>query len=132
MLLILGESESVGVVNGIGNFGDRLAVGPNVKYRPGDRGLDVVDPGGGEVNATAAIGAKVVRAEEGLAAAVGAHLANLFAARVDLDQRVAVVARNQQMTIEGDQTVGAAGILVPEDRCTPAVPVLDIACGIFH
>src|SRR5271170_2498194 len=36
------------------------------------------------------------------------------------------------MTIQGDETVGAAAFLVPIDRTTPAIPVLDVARGILH
>ena len=78
------------------------------------------------------IGREVVRADEGLAAAVRAHHAQLPAAAIELDHRVVVVTGHQQMGVEGYQRIGAALVLVPPDRDAAAVPGLDVALGVFH
>ena len=118
-------------MDGIGDFGDRLAVGGKVQHGTANGRLNVVDTGGGEVHTAVTVGGKIVRADEGLAAAVLANLANLLTGGVQLFERIAVITGDQEVVIEGDETVGATAILMPIDRGTPPVPALDIAGGVL-
>src|SRR6516165_3634178 len=118
-------------MDGVGNLGDGFAVRRHVQHRTGDRRLDVIHTGGGEVDATVGISREVVGPGEGLAAAVGANGADLFAVRIEFCEGVVVVASDQQVAVEGDQGTGTATVLMPIDRGVPAIPVLDVAGGVF-
>src|SRR6516165_245120 len=118
-------------MDGVGDLGDGSAVGGDVQHSTRDRRLDVIRTGGGEVDAAPGIGREVVRANEGLAAAVGANGADLFPARIELREGIIVVARDQEVAVERDQSAGTATVLVPIDRGAATIPVPDVAGCVF-
>ena len=84
-LPVLGQRQAVGIMNGVGYFGDS-SVGGQVEDGAADGCLDVVDARGREINPAAGIGGEIVGADERLAGAVLVDGVHGLALLVEFDQ----------------------------------------------
>src|ERR1700720_2473189 len=106
----------------------------NMEHRPGNRGLQIKNSGGGEINATGTIRGKIIRPNERFSCVVVFNRAELFAVLIQLNDGVGVIACNQKMVIAKlDESSRATVIFSPIGDRALAVPHShDALSGVFH
>src|SRR6202040_1739068 len=106
----------------------------NMEYRPGNRGLQIKNPGGRKIDAAGAIRGKIIRPNERFSRVVVLNRAELFAVLIQLNDAVRVIACNQKMVIAKlDESSRATVIFLPIGDRALAVPHSHAALsGVFH
>src|SRR5579872_4580769 len=98
-----------------------------MQYGAGAGSGDVVGSRGGEIDPTVPVRGKVVRTMEGLAAPIRGERTDLRTVRIELDDRVGIVAGDQQVILaEPDQATGSTAGLFPVLLGRVAIPELDV------
>jgi hypothetical protein len=126
------EREAVRVMDVVRDFRDR-PVGVDIKDSAIDRRGDVPDARCREVHATRGIGHGIVRPDEGPAGPVFGQRLQCLAGGRDLDQRVGVVADDQEVAVARlDHRGRPAALLTPHLRALLAVPAHHAIDSVLH